>query len=457
MNAQQTVTMIQAPDIAAETERTRALFVEQYGSAPEVIYACPGRLNLLGEHVDYSGGTCLPMALPQVTFVAAARTAPAEGASGVLRAATVGDTSAKGFRLKAPVSTASIPVDEIEPGHESLSGDNSWFAYVAGVWTGLATVGDDRLALPSGIGADLLITSTVPSGSGLSSSAALEGGVGLALLSVVQGITDPDDETRRLLAQACMFAENSVVGAKTGGLDQTAALRCEAGSMIVLDCRDFSVEQRPFDVASAGLEILVIDTKAPHQLADGQYAARRSATETAARLLGADLLRDLLGDRPTAEDADAALSRWDALGDAAVAEAAAAEGAIETSPVIIRRRLRHSLTEMVRVQQMQDLMTAESVDWSRAGELISATHASLRDDFEVTVPELDVAAETAESAGALGARMVGGGFGGSVMALVRSEDVDRTARAVADAFSERGFSAPEFLLAVPSEKGRRVA
>lgn len=435
--------VIDAPDLAPEEARIRALFQERYGRPAEIVAACPGRLNLLGEHIDYSGGTCLPIALPQVTLVAAAR-----GEAGRLRAASV---------LSAGDALVSeIPSAEISIGHPALSGENSWFGYVAGVWAGMNELGDERLRLPEDLGADLLITSTVPTGAGLSSSAAIEGAVGLALLRLAgsdSSGTENDDDVRRLLAQACMWAENEIVGANTGGLDQTAALRAEAGQMLVLDCRDFSVEQKPFDVASAGLALLVIDTHAPHQLADGQYARRRANTETAARHLEVDLLRNALSERPTLAEVEDVLARWDSLG--------LAETDLGEDPGIMLRRLRHSLTEMARVQAIQDLMEdAATTDWTAVGRLVSETHASLRDDYEVTVPRLDVAASAAEQAGALGARMVGGGFGGSVMALVRETDVETVSRAVFEAFEREGFiaedgaGAPEFLLAVPSEKGR---
>ncbi|SCL53694.1 galactokinase [Micromonospora peucetia] len=382
-------------DVAA---RATAGFRSAYGGPPAGRWAAPGRANLIGEHTDYNDGFVLPFALPLRT-VAAAVGQP-------------DDTWTVCSELSG--ATVTFGVDEVAgPGRVA-----GWGAYVAGVVWALREAGH---AVP---GARLAIASDVPLGAGLSSSAALEAAVLAALVDL--GGLDLPAERRPRLAQR---AENDYVGAPTGIMDQSAVIRCRAGHALFLDCRDESVEQVPFDLAAAGLAVLVVDSRAPHRHADGEYAARRASCERAAGLLGVAALRDV----PTDGLADA-LARLDED---------------ET-----RRRVRHVVTENQRVLDTVALLRAGRV--REIGPLLTASHASMRDDFEITVPEIDTAVEAVLAAGALGARMTGGGFGGCVLALVDAERSDAVAAAVTAAYAERGFAAPGLVTVLPGPGATRL-
>jgi galactokinase len=234
-----------------------------------------------------------------------------------------------------------------------------------------------------------------------------------------------DDAGRARLAQVCIRAENEIAGAPTGGLDQTASLRCQAGQALLLDFRDGSTQPITLDLAASGLALLVVDTRAEHQHAGGQYAARRASCERAADLLGVESLREVTA-------VESALGR--------LAELLPPEEAD-----VVQRRVRHVVSENARVELVARLLTDGDVEL--VGPVLTAAHASLRDDYEVSCRELDLAVDTGIAAGALGGRMVGGGFGGSAIALVRTEDVGRVAEAVAAAFADAGLTAPAFLVA----------
>lgn len=417
------------------------LFCSAYGRAPNAVFSAPGRVNLLGEHVDYSGGTVMPLALPQRTFVA------------------VGIRGDDVFRAVS-AQAEDIPraaLHEVGPGTVGTG----WFSYVVGVpWAMLreALMGDDAA---SRLGLDLAIDSTVPLGAGLSSSAALECAVALAVDHTASAM-DPDRrsladtaEGRRQLAAACVRAENEIAGASTGGMDQSIALRAEAGSVLSIDCRNFAVAPVDIDLAAAELSLLVIDTNAPHRLVDGQYAARREGCEEAREILGVPTLRDAFEDEPSAEGLTRLLARWDRRTrgkDSPVSPARVGE---------LTSLLHHAWSEMVRVHECQKLFAGPGAQapsdavWRRLGDLLNASHASLRDDYRVSCPELDTAVLAAQRAGALGARMTGGGFGGSAIALVRYQDVGLVAEAVSSAFDAAGHAAPVFLTATPSGPARR--
>ena len=383
------------PTTLADAVATR--FEAQHGHPPVGVFAAPGRVNLIGEHVDYNGGLCLPMALPHATYAAVA--------------ARDDDT----------VTVSSVQSDDPFTGTvDDLGRVTGWAAYAAGV---LWAMREDGWDLP---GMDLVVDGRVPLGAGLSSSAALECAVALAAAEVA-GVT-VDDEVRASLVRACMRAEREVAGAPTGGMDQTVALFGQAEAALLLDCRDWSTRQVPWDPAAAGLTLMVVDTRASHSLSDGGYASRRADCEAAAAQLGVDLLRDV----PDQEQ-DEALA---ALGDR------------------VRPRVRHVFSEIARVREAVDLLEAGDVEG--LGATFLASHASLRDDYEVSCAELDAVVDTAMAHGALGARMTGGGFGGSAIALVRSADVDAVATAVAAAYDERGWQAPGLLTALPSAGARRL-
>ena len=394
-------------------ERVAKAFREAYGRDPDGLWAAPGRVNVVGEHVDYQAGLCLPFALPQRTIAAVAVRDDDELH---LRSAQFPD----------PGAAWSGRPGDIGPGRI-----RGWAGYAAGVSWALREAGR---SVP---GPDVLVDSTVPVGAGLSSSAALECAVALAVDELAGLGLAADDAGRARLAAACVRAENEIAGAPTGGLDQAAALRSRAGHTLLLDCRDFTVRQVPFDLPHAGLELLVIDTRAHHALVDGQYGSRRDTCSAACELLGVRALRDISPE---------------ALPDALARIATAVDDATRTDG--LARATRHVVGEIERVRQVVRLLEAGRV--REIGPVLDASHASLRDDYAVSCVELDVACDTARGAGALGARMTGGGFGGSAIALVISAEANRVARAVTTAFVDRGWPAPAFLRAVPAAPGGRI-
>lgn len=408
----------EAADGPADAHEARA------GQEQVPVWAAPGRVNLIGEHTDYNAGLCLPIALPHRTYVAM-RPRP----DSVVRLASA----------QAPGETWTTTLEDVAPG--AVTG---WGSYVAGVaWAlreHLVAQGADPGAIT---GFDAAVDSSVPFGAGLSSSAALECAVAVALDDVAGLGLRATDAGRAALATASVRAENEIAGAPTGGMDQSASLRATAGHALLLDCRPGlgpveSAEQVPFDLDAAGLALLVVDTRAEHRLVDGQYAARRATCEDAARTLGLGSLRELADDVA-------------ATGDPAGALAVALE---KLPDDVARRRVRHVVTEIGRVRDLVALLRDGRPD--AVGPLMNASHASLRDDYEVSSVELDVAVDAARVAGALGARMTGGGFGGSAIALVRADQVEAVADAVRAAFEREGLGAPGFLLATPSAPADRV-
>jgi galactokinase len=358
-----------------------AAFRKAYDAEPAGLWAAPGRVNLIGEHTDYNDGFVLPFALPQRTIAA------------------VGPAPAGEWTVRSAFADEPVTFGVSEPGE--ITG---WAAYPAGVVWALRDAGFD---VP---GARIALVSDVPVGAGLSSSAALESAV-LTALADLAGLDLPL-ERRPALAQR---AENVYVGAPTGILDQSAAMRCQEGRALFLDCRSYQVEQIPFDLVADGLAILVINSNAPHQHVDGEYGARRKTCEEAAQILGVPALRDV-----PLDGLDAALAR---LGDD-----------------LTRRRVRHVVTEDQRVLDTVELLRAGRV--REIGPLLTASHASMRDDFDITVDQVDVAVETALAAGAHGARMTGGGFGGCVLALIDADRAAETTAAVEEAYAARNFTPP---------------
>jgi galactokinase len=362
-------------------------FEEIYGRKPEVIAEAPGRVNLIGEHIDYSEGFVLPFAIAD-----RAHAAIAARADGLVRIAS--------HQRKEKIF--SIDISDVKPGSK---GD--WEKYVLGVlWS---------LGITSGV--DILVDGTVPSGAGLSSSAALECSVAVGLNTLFALNRSKED-----LARATQKAENDYVGMPCGIMDQSVSLMGQAGSALLLDCRDLTTQNIPFDVASAGLELLIIDTQAHHALVDGGYAERRAACESVARKLGIPSMRHL-----TLEVLEANREKV-------------------TPTEFIRAR--HAVTEIARVLEAVTALRAS--DFATLGTLINASHVSLRDDYAVSCPELDVAVDASLAAGAMGSRMVGGGFGGSAIALIKASDTQKTKDAVLAAFDKKGFKKPRFFTSLPS-------
>ncbi|MEU4146782.1 galactokinase [Streptomyces parvulus] len=374
-------------------------FRELYGAEPQGVWAAPGRVNLIGEHTDYNDGFVMPFALPHTAVAAVSRRD-----DGVLRL----------HSADVPGDPVELRVADLDPGS-----DKSWTAYPSGVVWALREAGHELT------GADVHLASTVPSGAGLSSSAALEVVIALALDDLYAlGLSGPR------LARICQRAENVYVGAPVGIMDQTASACCEAGHALFLDTRDLSQQQIPFDLAAEGMRLLVVDTQVKHSHSEGEYGKRRAGCERGAELLGVDALRDV----PYA-DLDEALER---LGDEEE----------------VRRLVRHVVTEDERVERVVSLL--ESGDTRAIGAVLVEGHASLRDDFRISCPELDLVVDTALASGALGARMTGGGFGGSAIVLTEATDVDAITKAVEEAFAAAGFTAPRVFEAVPSAGARRV-
>ncbi|MCX4738665.1 galactokinase [Streptomyces antibioticus] len=378
----------------------REVFAGLYGTEPDGVWAAPGRVNLIGEHTDYNDGFVMPFALPHTALAAVSRRTDG--------------------RLRLHSADVEGGVAELDLAALAPGSDDDWTAYPAGVVWALREAGHTIT------GADVHLASTVPTGAGLSSSAALEVVVALALNDLYDlGLA------RWQLARLCQRAENIYVGAPTGIMDQTASACCEAGHALFLDTRDLSQKQIPFDLAAEGLRLLVVDTQVKHAHSGGEYGKRRAGCEKGAALLGVDALRDI----PFA-DLDAALAR---LGDEEE----------------VRRLVRHVVTEDARVERVVSLL--ESGDTRAIGPVLTEGHASLRDDFRVSCPELDLVVDTAVTAGALGARMTGGGFGGSAIVLTPATEVDTITKTVEEAFAAAGFTAPRVFEAIPSQGAHRLA
>jgi len=368
-------------------------FAKVFGRASTGTWAAPGRVNLIGEHTDYNDGFVLPFALPQTTAV--------EASSRPDRRWQVW-SAARDEQIE-------FDADDLEPG--AVTG---WAAYAAGVVWALQSAGYDVA------GADLAIESTVPVGAGLSSSAALE----CSLLFALDELNDLGIEPMER-ARIAQRAENDYVGMPCGLLDQAAATLCRAGHALFLDCRSGDVEHVPLDPAASGVALLLIDPHAPHRLVDGEYAARRSGCESAARHLGLRALRD------------------------------AVEADLDRLPDDERRLARHVVSENDRV--LATAARLRSGKPATIGPLLVASHASMRDDFRITVPEVDLAVDAAIGGGALGARMTGGGFGGTVIALVPNGQVPAVELAVDAAFSALNLPTPTVERTEPSRGAQRVA
>ena len=369
-------------------------FLETFGAEPDLVAAAPGRVNLIGEHIDYSKGFVLPFAIKDRTLAAARKRDDS-----IVRIASVQRRN----------KIVTVDIKDVKPG---LKGE--WERYALGVlWS---------MGVTSGV--DLMIDGHVPLGAGLSSSAALECSVATAMNHLFDMGFSLEE-----LARLTQRAENQYVGVPCGIMDQSVSLMATNGFALLLDCRDLSTRNIPFDVASHGLELLIIDTQAHHALTDGGYAERRASCESVAAKLSIKSMREL-----TMEQLDS--SRH-----------------LITETEYIRAR--HAVTEMKRVL---DCVEALSVgDFVKVGQLINASHVSLRDDYTVSCPELDTAVDASLAAGAMGSRMVGGGFGGSAIALIQASKTSQTIRAVEKAFADKKFKAPRFFTSLPSQGAELIS
>ncbi|QAY64563.1 galactokinase [Xylanimonas allomyrinae] len=409
---QHELTWVPAWAPAEGADRARALFARTFGHEGPAAgaWSAPGRVNWIGEHTDYNAGLCLPIALPHRTFVA--------------------------LRPRADDLVRLVSANTDEPWEADLrdvapGAVRGWGVYVAGAAWALRRAGHNVG------GFDAAVDSCVPFGASLSSSAALESAVAVALDDVYGlGLASSPDGVTTLVA-ACVRAENEIAGAPTGGLDQSVVDSSRTGQALLLDfsidlARPESATPVAFSLTAAGLSLLVIDTRAPHRLVDGQYAERRASCERAAQLFGVAALREITPD--ALDDALTGLTAQDPAGT-------------------LGRRVRHVVTETARTARFVDLERAGRYD--EAGALMDASHASLRDDYQVTVRETDLAVTASRAAGAIGARMTDGGFGGSTIALVPTGEIDVVA--VATAFADAGLTAPAFLTAPASAPAGRDA
>jgi galactokinase len=383
-----------------------AAFSARFGRAATGTWFAPGRVNLIGEHTDYNSGFVLPFAVGTGVAVAAAQRDDAT--LNLCTSLSAGEVS-------------QLRLAELEPG--SVPG---WAAYPAGVAWALRQSGLDVR------GADIAIVADLAPGAGLSSSAALESAIGLALTEL-SGLT----VSRPELARLAQRAENDFVGTPTGIMDQSAALLCVAGHALLLDCLTGVSTAVPFDPAVHGLAVLIIDTRTRHAHASGGYRDRRLESEQAAHALGAPSLRQAAQSGITGQDGKDIEELIHRI----------------TDP-LLRGRARHVLTENDRVLQAAELLAQDNA--GAIGPLLTASHASLRDEFEVSWPEADVVVETAIQAGAFGGRMIGGGFGGSVVALVPAQH-ERIRHAISEGFSQRNWPQPGYLSVAPSASARRLA
>jgi galactokinase len=363
-------------------------FLETFGEEPDLVAAAPGRVNLIGEHIDYSEGFVLPFAIKDRTLVAARKR---------------DDSTVRVASAQRRNKIVTVDIKDVKPG---LKGE--WERYALGVlWS---------MGVKSGV--DLLIDGHVPLGAGLSSSAALECSVATAMNHLFDMGFNLEE-----LARLTQKAENQYVGVPCGIMDQSVSLMATNGFALLLDCRDLSTRNIPFDVASHGLELLIIDTQAHHALTDGGYAERRASCESVAAKLHVKSMRELT-----------------------IAQLDSSRDQLSETEYI---RARHAITEMKRVLDCVEALS--SGDFVNVGQLMNQSHLSLRDDYNVSCPELNTAVEASLAAGALGSRMVGGGFGGSAIALIQASKTSETISAVEKAFADRKFKAPRFFTSLPSQ------
>lgn len=367
----------------------RSDFTALFGQAPEIISEAPGRVNLIGEHVDYCDGFVMPFAISDRTYAAINRRSD----------------------RKIRMASAQRPGEIVETSLDQLSpySDGDWERYILGVIWAFG----DRVTT----GLDILVDGRVALGAGLSSSAALECSIAIALNNLfTAGLSLPE------LARLAQRSENDYVGMPCGIMDQSVSLMAQAGNALLLDCRDLSTEQIPFDLASSGLELLVIDTRAHHALVDGGYAERRASCESAAAKLGVKALRD--------------------------SSILQLESSREKLTELEYMRAEHVVNDIARVHQC--VKHLKRADFKSVGEILTQSHTSLRDLFEISCPELDLAVATALANNSLGGRMIGGGFGGSAIALFKVADIEPAKVAITAAFKAAGFSEPRFFTSLPS-------
>ena len=384
--------------IESLSQQARANFHEHFGNEATHVAAAPGRVNLIGEHIDYCDGFVLPFAIERTVVIAAAT-----NGTGEARVATAFDSEP---------ATFSVRVDQ-------EIGDPKWSNYLRGVVQGFRKRG---IEVP---GFDAFIISSLPGGAGLSSSAALE----CAVATLLENLTGAEISTREkaLLAQK---AEHDFAGVPCGIMDQFSSAFGKDGQLILIDCRSTEIEHVPFTDPS--LTILVSNTKVSHELSDGGYAARRKSTEDGLAAIGKPSWRDV-----TPADLEHAAPSMDE---------------------ITFRRSRHVVGEIARTIGAVEALRRN--DFPLLGRLMYESHVSLRDDFEVSCPELDhlvaTASEIGAAGGVIGARMTGGGFGGSTVTLCETAKAEAIAAALVKSYEAAFGFAPEIFASRPAEGARMI-
>jgi galactokinase len=374
---------------------TAQQFEATYGHPPRWIAAAPGRVNVIGEHTDYNDGFVLPMAIERYTVVAAAPAAP-EG---------------NVIRLRSTMAETPARIDLGRPLQPAPRG--SWFNYPLGVLAGFV----DRGISPGGF--DALIHSTVPLGGGLSSSASLE----VATATLLEAITGKSLEPVEK-ALLCQKAEHDYAGMPCGIMDQFISVMGRENHLLLLDCRSRKPVLVP--MTDPSVAILITNTNVKHELTGGGYARRRAQCEEAAGILGLPALRD--------------------------ARAPQLESAQDRMDPVVFRRARHVIGEIERTVQAAAAIRVSN--WPKAGQLMYASHLSLKDDYEVSCMELDVVVEIARqigpAGGVFGCRMTGGGFGGCAVALVQADQVTAISTRIASEYEKRTHIKPSLFVSRPA-------
>jgi galactokinase len=366
-------------------------FISHFGYSPKGVWSAPGRANLIGEHTDYNLGFVLPFGIDRRTYAA---------------------ISLREDRICQVASDLDGKTYSFELGQKPT--DLDWALYPLGVAHVLST--------ESSLGFDCFISSDVPVGAGLSSSAAIECAVAIALNELWQSGKTPQE-----LALIGQRAENDVVGAPTGMMDQTASMLAQPDSAVLLDCKSLETKSVPLGLKSNNLVVAIIDTQVAHRHSDGGYRVRRESCERGADLMGVASLRELsIADLPKAEKV---LNEVDF------------------------RRVRHIVTENQRV--LDTVEALKSSDLKRLGELLAQSHHSMAYDFEISIPELDLAVSTAIESGAVGARMTGGGFGGAAIALIDKNRLAELEAACLEAFRAKNYQEPRVFVVEPSQGARK--
>lgn len=354
------------PRFESLTAEVVAKFEQKFSSAPDVVVAAPGRVNLIGEHIDYNDGFVLPMAIERYTVIAA-------------KVSPENEATAKLYSIDMDQQVEISLVDPVK------KEGSHWSNYVAGVVSGM--VKDKGISIP---GFQAVAKSNVPIGGGLSSSASLE----VATATLIEAVAD-QTIPKVDKGLVCQKAEHEFAGVPCGIMDQFSSVLCESDHLLLLDCRDQSFEQIPF--SNPDIVVLIINSQVKHQLAGGEYAQRRAQCEEALSILGAESYRDVT--------------------------LAQVQQKKEEMEGVVYNRAHHVVTEIARTVKTAEAMKKNA--WQTVGELMYASHASLRDDFEVSCKELDILVDIASKTdGVIGARMTGGGFGGCIVALVQGNKAD---------------------------------